>query len=409
MRILKNLNFFLKFLIYSGAAILILAASIMVIVPANMRNDIFSKHAHIVSDILASVLSHHFSQETFKEPFSTENKAELDNIISSIIANGELEAIKILNTDGEVLYSCYITDKDKIKDMSFIKSLSGEVTHNIVKAGDLNLTRTQNNDNNDLLMQIYSPIFYPDKNVRGVFEIYFDIEELNKDILKTRLTIFGIVIASSLIFYGLLLGIAKNASNKIESQTKQVLEDFIETTAVLGELIEIRDHYTGQHVKNIKEISDAVGKKMGLDQNKIEDLKLAASLHDIGKIGISDEILNKKGPLTEKEYEIIKKHPLTGAYAIRNIVRLKSIYKIILYHHERYDGKGYPFGLKGKEIPLCSRILSVMDAYDAMTSDRPYRKAMPMDEAIKIIKSEKGKQFDPEVVDAFTSYMSQTH
>lgn len=409
MGILKNLNFFLKFLIYSGAAILILAASIMVIVPANMRNDIFSKHAHIVSDILASVLSHHFSQETFKEPFSTENKAELDNIISSIIANGELEAIKILNTDGEVLYSCYITDKDKIKDMSFIKSLSGEVTHNIVKAGDLNLTRTQNNDNNDLLMQIYSPIFYPDKNVRGVFEIYFDIEELNKDILKTRLTIFGIVIASSLIFYGLLLGIAKNASNKIESQTKQVLEDFIETTAVLGELIEIRDHYTGQHVKNIKEISDAVGKKMGLDQNKIEDLKLAASLHDIGKIGISDEILNKKGPLTEKEYEIIKKHPLTGAYAIRNIVRLKSIYKIILYHHERYDGKGYPFGLKGKEIPLCSRILSVMDAYDAMTSDRPYRKAMPMDEAIKIIKSEKGKQFDPEVVDAFTSYMSQTH
>jgi HD-GYP domain-containing protein (c-di-GMP phosphodiesterase class II) len=283
------------------------------------------------------------------------------------------------------------------------------VTHNIVKAGDLNLTRTQNNDNNDLLMQIYSPIFYPDKNVRGVFEIYVDIEELNKDILKTRLTIFGIVIASSLIFYGLLLGIAKNASNKIESQTKQVLEDFIETTAVLGELIEIRDHYTGQHVKNIKEISDAVGKKMGLDQNKIEDLKLAASLHDIGKIGISDEILNKKGPLTEKEYEIIKKHPLTGAYAIRNIGRLKSIYKIILYHHERYDGKGYPFGLKGNEIPLCSRILSVMDAYDAMTSDRPYRKAMPMDEAIKIIKSEKGKQFDPEVVDAFTSYMSQTH
>jgi HD-GYP domain-containing protein (c-di-GMP phosphodiesterase class II) len=258
-------------------------------------------------------------------------------------------------------------------------------------------------------MQIYSPIFYPDKNVRVVFEIYVDIEELNKDILKTRLTIFGIVIASSLIFYGLLLGIAKNASNKIESQTKQVLEDFIETTAVLGELIEIRDHYTGQHVKNIKEISDAVGKKMGLDQNKIEDLKLAASLHDIGKIGISDEILNKKGPLTEKEYEIIKKHPLTGAYAIRNIGRLKSIYKIILYHHERYDGKGYPFGLKGNEIPLCSRILSVMDAYDAMTSDRPYRKAMPMDEAIKIIKSEKGKQFDSEVVDAFTSYMSQTH
>jgi HD-GYP domain-containing protein (c-di-GMP phosphodiesterase class II) len=409
MGILKNLNFFLKFLIFSGVAILILAVSIMVIVPANMRNDIFSKHAHMVSDILASALSHHFSQETFKEPFSTENKAELDNIISSIIANGELEAIKILNTDREVLYSCYITGKDKIKDRSFIKSLSGEVTHNIVKAGDLNLTRTQNNDNNDLLMQIYSPIFYPDKNVRGVFEIYVGIEELNKDILKTKLTIFGIVIASSLIFYGLLLGIAKNASNKIESQTKQLLEDFIKTTAVLGELIEIRDHYTGQHVKNVKEISDTVGKKMGLDQNKIEDLKLAASLHDIGKIGISDEILNKKGPLTEKEYEIIKKHPLTGAYAIRNIGRLKSIYKIILYHHERYDGKGYPFGLKENEIPLCSRILSVMGAYDAMTSNRPYRKAMPVDEAIKIIKSEKGKQFDPEVVDAFTSYMSQTH
>ena len=406
MRILKNLNFFHKFLIYSGAAIIIIASSIAIIVPTKLQSDIYNKYTHIVSSILNSALSHHFAQETFNTPFSIKTKIEMDEIISSIIANGELKAIRILNADGEVLYSSYITDEMKIRDMNYKKSSSGEVTHNIVRSGDLDNIRTQNSNKN-LLMQIYSPIFHPDKKIKGYFEIYIGFEELNKEILNTNLTIFGIVIIGSILFYGLLLGIAKNASNRIEKQTKQLIEDFIETTAVLGELIEIRDYYTGQHVRKIKEISDAVGRKMGLNQSKIEDLKLAASLHDIGKIGISDKILNKKGPLTEKEYDIIKKHPLIGAYAIGHIARLKSIYKIILYHHERFDGNGYPFGLRGDEIPLCSRILSVMDAYDAMTSNRPYRKAIPKNEAIKIIIDEKGKQFDPEVVDAFISCVNK--
>jgi HD-GYP domain-containing protein (c-di-GMP phosphodiesterase class II) len=409
MGILKKLDFFQKFLIYSGLAIFALALSIMVIIPITFRNDIFNKHAHMSSVIFTSALSHHFEREMFKAPFSDKTKTDLDEIVQSIITNGDLRAIRILNKNGEALYSCNVSSESKINNKSFTKSLNGDITHDIVRSDYLDSTKVHREAQNSSLMQIYSPIFYSNNEVRGIFEIFIDLTDLNKELFKTRLIVFITVTLSSLLFYGFLFGIAKNASNKIESQTKKLLDDFIETTAVLGELIEIRDHYTGQHVKNIKDISDKIGKKMGLEQSKIEDLKLAASLHDIGKIGISDKILNKRGPLTEKEYEVIKKHPLTGAHAIRNIGRLKSIYKIILYHHERYDGTGYPFGLKGNEIPLCSRILSVMDAYDAMTSDRPYRKAMPMDEVMKIIKSEKGKQFDPEVVDDFSSYMSQKH
>ena len=144
---------------------------------------------------------------------------------------------------------------------------------------------------------------------------------------------------------------------------------------------------------------------MGLEERDRQKLKYASTLHDIGKIGIAGRVLNKPGALTDEEYMHVKTHPLLGDTIIEPVEFLQGPRPIILHHHERYDGKGYPDGLKGSSIPLCARILSVADAFEAMRSDRPYRRALTMDKAIEELKKNSGTQFDPKVINIFLSIL----
>ncbi|QER41327.1 response regulator [Thermodesulfobacterium sp. TA1] len=171
----------------------------------------------------------------------------------------------------------------------------------------------------------------------------------------------------------------------------------------LAKAAEYRDEHTGSHIHRISFYCSRIAEAIGLSQSQIEILQYASPLHDIGKLGIPDKILLKPGPLTPKEWEIMKLHTIIGAKILEgsNIKYLKAAQKIALYHHERWDGKGYPCGLKGKKIPLFARIVAIADVFDALTSNRPYRRALPYDIALQIIKSEKGTRFDPELVDVF--------
>ena len=168
-----------------------------------------------------------------------------------------------------------------------------------------------------------------------------------------------------------------------------------------NQLLDLKDLNTGVHSTRLAEWALHVAGELSLDASVLSDIEVAALLHDIGKIGIPDAILQKPAKLTNEEYNLMKKHPEYGWAVLRHVPGMERASLMILHHHESYDGKGYPAGLKGEEIPIGSRIVSVIDAFDAMVSSRPYREGLPFEEAERRLLQERGTQFDPDVVDRF--------
>jgi HD-GYP domain-containing protein (c-di-GMP phosphodiesterase class II) len=168
-----------------------------------------------------------------------------------------------------------------------------------------------------------------------------------------------------------------------------------------NQLLDLRDLNTGVHSTRLAEWGLRVARDLGVPERCMPDLEMGALLHDIGKIGVPDNILNKPSRLSAEEYEMVKRHPEFGWTVIRNLPGLEQTSLYVLHHHENFDGTGYPARLKGSEIPIGSRIVSVIDAFDAMVSSRPYRNGLPLEEAVRRLNEASGTQFDPAVIQSF--------
>ena len=235
--------------------------------------------------------------------------------------------------------------------------------------------------------------------------------------LKIRSSVFGILVllmrdgrkrfAEKDLYF--LHFLAEKASFLIENLAlyENVYENLFSTLYAFVETIEARDPYTRQHSARVTGYSISIAEALGCSQEEIEMLNVSGNLHDIGKIGIPDAILLKPDRLTDSEYEVIKKHPGIGSNIIGHFDMWSEEQRIIKHHHERWDGNGYPDGLLGEEIPLLSRVLSVADVYDALTSDRSYRKRLEDGIAVEIIRENAGTQFDERIVDTFLTLYKQ--
>jgi putative nucleotidyltransferase with HDIG domain len=179
----------------------------------------------------------------------------------------------------------------------------------------------------------------------------------------------------------------------------ELQQSFLQTIAALAAAVDAKDRYTGGHSQRTTKLAATIAEELGLSEEDIELTRYASLLHDVGKIGISERILSKPGPLDEKEWSQIHRHPALGADIVERAASLQKLGPIILYHHERYDGQGYPAGLSGEDIPLKARILAVADAYEAMTSERTYRPAMTVEQALATLRDGADKQWDGEVVE----------
>ena len=222
---------------------------------------------------------------------------------------------------------------------------------------------------------------------------------------------FGGLMLLFFLLIGLMLNTSKTLLKQNESlqQQNEMLEkanemidkSYKNTIKAISGAVDARDPYTSGHSSRVTKISLEMGKELFIGDEELKVLEYATLFHDIGKIGISDSILNKPEKLTQAEYDLMKKHPLIGIQILQGIEFLEESLPIIKHHHERVDGKGYPEGLKDKEIPLGARILAIADTFDAMTTDRPYRKGVSEKDAIEEILRNKGSQFDSELVDVF--------
>lgn len=204
-------------------------------------------------------------------------------------------------------------------------------------------------------------------------------------------------------------------ARRIEESTKNLTklyedlkETYMRTIKALAHAIDARDHYTFSHSDNVTRYAEMIAKQMNIDMSYVEDIKDACQLHDLGKIGVHDSVLSKPGLLSPEEFEEIKLHSQKGAQILEPLKFLERVIDIVRHHHERWDGKGYPDGLKGEQIPLGARVMAVADSYDAMVSARPYRKVgLSKQEAIEEVKKNSGVQFDPKVVEAFLKIVDQ--
>lgn len=329
------------------------------------------------------------------------------------IVKAENKKVSVLNTP---LYKTLFN-----YSMYIIPTIIGCIIY-INVGGTISIERFSNVGRNLIPLIIFVLVYYLVETliISILYSILYNKNIIAAYIRHIKLSTVNIL---AMVPFSLLLVISYNANNylgavlvifpilltrytiqlKVNSQNQ-----YLETINALMHAMEARDKYTEGHSERVSELSFVIAKELKLSEKHIEDLKIAALLHDVGKIGIDDSILNKNGKLTDEEFQLIRKHPEIGYNILKDINGIENVRLIVLHHHERYDGTGYPSSLKPDQLNLDVYIIGLADSIDAMLTDRPYRKARSMDYIINELKSNRGTQFHPDVVDAYFRYLEKT-
>ena len=328
---------------------------------------------------------------------------------------GDLLSLKVWRKDGLLLWTTL--DRKRIgRQFEITEDLAetlatGEV-HGAVEdldgAGDDSEESAESATGVRRAIEVYAPIYGGDNRVLGAYEVYGRTDHLDAITSSNVRTIWLTVIG---VFGGLLLlltALVRGASRRMHRQTGALRESYrllaegsLEAIETLNATVEAKDPYTAGHSQRVRGIALALGRQLGLPRDRLETLEASALFHDVGKIAVPDAILTKPGKLNAAEYDVIKQHSERGAEIVSKLSRLKDAVPAIRHHHERWDGLGYPDGLAGEEIPLEASIVGIADAWDAMTTARPYAAALPTAAALAELRTGCGTQFRPDVVEAF--------
>jgi putative nucleotidyltransferase with HDIG domain len=266
------------------------------------------------------------------------------------------------------------------------------------------------------VFEVYAPIVSDDgERALGAYEIYARPQHTESFIAGRKRVIWVAVIVVFLALYFALALLVRNASSTLQRQaislrarSRELMESYrrleessLEAIESLNATVDAKDPYTAGHSARVQRIALAVAEELGLDRAQLDAVRFGGLFHDIGKIAVPDSILTKPGPLDVEEFAVIKRHPADGGEIVSHFSRLRAAVPLIRHHHERWDGDGYPDRLAGDDIPQEACVVGLADAWDAMTTDRPYRPALTLEEAAAEVRSCRGTQFSPAVVDAF--------
>jgi putative nucleotidyltransferase with HDIG domain len=351
------------------------------------------------------------------------NRLEVDrdpsvDALRRVHSRQDILSVKVWRPDGVLAWTD--TDRDRIGrrfevDEHLGEALEGNGEAELENLGDEGEHAGEREAGIKRALEVYAPLRADDgKRIVGAFEVYADAKPLEAAISSRRNEIWLVI---GLVFLGLCgtLGLlARKASNTLRRQTRMLQEhsaalaesydalerNTVDTIESLNATVEAKDPYTAGHSARVRHVALSLGHELGLSKDELDALRLGGLFHDIGKIAIPDAILLKPGRLTHEEFEHMKQHSAEGARIVGKLGSLRPIVPIIRHHHERWDGRGYPDGLAGQDIPLLAAIVGLADAWDAMTTERPYAPAMTPEDALDEIRRGNGSQFAPAVAQA---------
>ncbi len=411
---MKRNSLYNRFIIQSMLSFVITGGLLTYFVSNLVITQEIEHNIEIVTLTLGHSLDHWF-EDVDMNNLSIEDITNLDDEFLSLNELGDIADIRIWNLSGELAYS---------QNHKLIGQIQLEQDHLNAALSNLNdyeLTTADAEENIMLkkygneLIEIYLPIIDHDQTI-GVFEVYRSFDHSRDSINSSIISILLILFIGLFILYFFLARTIYTSSNKLFQQTKEISTSYDKLNKLFKSMIkaitkaiDARDKFTSGHSQRVADYTIGFAKYLNFDSKYIDRLEIAALLHDIGKLGVPEEIINKPGKLSNEEFDLIKQHPIIGELIIDDIEELEDIIGVVKYHHERFNGHGYPINLKGDNIPLMARIITITDAYDAMTSNRPYREGLSKIAAINEIKKYAGIQFDPDLAISFIEYITSDY
>lgn len=404
------------FALRAGLAILALALAVgyfsTYLVESAMRSE-----AVRVSGLAANaLLRHELIDVPLDRPLSGRIVNRIDDICSEDLRTSGIVAVKVWSNRRVLLYSSEASDEigRRFENDSVMKAATGETVIEIAAESDTEHEAVF--AQTGPLVEVYAPL-----RDGAVVELYQSFGPIASAIRRTRALAWLAVLGLALPTYLVGLQIVRRAARKLDRQesalaeTNRRLADSLEeleehtlgTLSALAAAVDAKDSYTARHSLMVADYAAVIGKRLGLSEEELRLLERACLVHDIGKIAVPESILLKPGRLDSHEYEIIKRHPARGAEIVASIPFLKPAADAVRHHHERYDGKGYPDGHLGEEISVLARILAVADTFDAMTSDRPYRRRLTLEEARCELETCAGSQLCPTAVPALLAAIDE--
>lgn len=411
---MKKYELIKSFTIYSMIAFILTGIFLSQITYKHVREDDMKNIIEIAVVSIKSIVQNNLEKTDFKSILSTAKEQNITSRLNDFMNEYDINSITIINNKREIMmsgkssFSIEDRQNEKYLDEIFNDNVPYVVSKNFVINDEAD-SKTRNS-----YFSLFVPVTY-DSEVEGVFILRIPSKIISSHanvlIREIALALAGGLLFLFLLLIGILYRTSKTliALNEHLNMQKNMIEDsyvrlnsaYESTVFAMSNAVDARDSYTAGHSARVSKISLILGKELGLSETDLKTLEFATLFHDIGKIGISDNILNKNGKLSDEEYDIIKKHPSIGINILKDIDFLADALPLIQHHHERFGGGGYPNGLKGEDIPLGARIIAVADTYDAMTSDRPYRLGLDHESAVNEIIKNKGSQFDDRLVDTF--------
>lgn len=341
----------------------------------------------------AVISAKHFDSAEMRKLLAADKQVSHPDL-AELLESSSFMGIRIFDLSGKMLMEVWGSSATKLR------SSIVAYQHDFPKPGKYHNNWLMNEGED--FVQVVIPLL----DSRNMTEAYFEgIYRLDAGTQYARkhqarsavLTSFAAVISALLLLYPVLLGLTRRSL----SLSKSLLDSNLELLQSLGSAIAKRDSDTDTHNYRVTLYAVRLAETMKLNRDNIESLIVGAFLHDVGKIGIPDQILLKPGRLTAEEFEIMKRHVVFGGEIIQDSTWLKRARDVVLFHHEKFDGSGYPHGIYGRDIPLGARLFAVVDVFDALMSKRPYKEPLLIEEALKILRDGAGKHFDPDVVSTF--------